>query len=773
MPVNDEFTLCTLIEGAFNANANAFQALEEFLLDKSDHPPQQCTKLVLNKLDKLAHKRATEFLKTVELKSNEFLVTLVEDMFDTILAICKCSSEGQMQLMDSFLLQLGHGVTDFRLKINIRLEALRTFNSVLDLISRESKIKFHLSEEANGLMLDLAKTILDVGDYEIQVAISEALCRMTDRKTREVLIYKWFDDHNANAFKEIKDFEFETDCRKFLNRLNGGLLNKRRVYTFPCNSAFLDLHELKMPADDKLENFWIDFNLGSRSVTFFIKDDQDAENDLWETVSLSYESVKTFVVEEFVSATILVINLKGTLLVNKKEGKKVKIYFDSAFDILDTTKLVYGEGKVLVNVDSERVVTEQPEIPLAVSDGELARTSGAVRAEGQRCHSDTGGEHRKSTKKTCNLKSLSPLAASKSGLKYSSDSVVCKDVLPAQTQEVENDEGGQSMDSKEEPTFDEVFTRTTTDESNVKAEKFQVRVSKRKVLGRKASQTDEMQNLNVTSTNRKKSRSEKVMCKRSDVQKFFTEESCSGDSGHSWLAGPRPKARPKSADYSRRRKRRKSELRVLPLSLESSENEGQTKREVTVRKGLHFTPQSANLQPSVGTKMKFKTAVSTPGKDLELLTPPDTLQDKLSSLIKIPRGSSTITSMPANDGASGDVVQQSPHPTSPGYGDDGANMEAGSLTPIPPIRPKRLFTSSEKTVQKEQTASRSQAEMEDGRLSMEDISTVFRSFTEGMRKKLREGRAELLAVPAIYRRTVFYTDESDTRLQVWLLVSGH
>ncbi|XP_055504859.1 synaptonemal complex protein 2-like [Leucoraja erinacea] len=241
--------------------------------------------------------RATEFMKTVELKANESLVTLVEDIFDTALVICKCSGEGQIQLLDGFLLQLGHGVTDFRLKITIRLEALRTFNSMLDLISRERKIKFHLSEEAHGLMLDLAKTILDVGDYEIQVAISEALCRMTDRKTRETLIDTWFDERNGNAFKEIKDFEFETDCRKFLNRLNASLLNKRRVYTYPCNSAFLDLNELKMPADDKLENFWIDFNLGSHSVTFFIKDDHDAENDLWETVSLSYEAVKTFVVE--------------------------------------------------------------------------------------------------------------------------------------------------------------------------------------------------------------------------------------------------------------------------------------------------------------------------------------------------------------------------------------------------------------------------------------------------------------------------------------------
>ncbi|KAG9337495.1 hypothetical protein JZ751_028686, partial [Albula glossodonta] len=116
----------------------------------------------------------------------------------------------------------------------------------------------------------MASRILEVGDYDLQIALMEALCRMTNRTQRQELADHWFPmEFVASAFSKIQDSEFETDCRKFLNLVNGMQGDRRRVYSYPCQEVFLGKHELLMPMDEKLEEFWIDFNLGSQSISFY------------------------------------------------------------------------------------------------------------------------------------------------------------------------------------------------------------------------------------------------------------------------------------------------------------------------------------------------------------------------------------------------------------------------------------------------------------------------------------------------------------------------
>ncbi|XP_015666311.1 synaptonemal complex protein 2-like [Protobothrops mucrosquamatus] len=200
--------------------------------------------------------RTREFLSLIEVKESIYLVNLVGDLCDTTLIIGKSSTEGRKQLLDSFRQHLGHLATESNVNCALQQEestfdqfgiaklcflsfslflsitetkALRTLNSLLANVTREEKKAFAASEEMCLLMKELVKTIQEVGDYDIQVALVEALFRLMLKKQRDDLVHSWFEDqYITKAFKEIKDTEFETDSRKFLNELNERLGDKRR-----------------------------------------------------------------------------------------------------------------------------------------------------------------------------------------------------------------------------------------------------------------------------------------------------------------------------------------------------------------------------------------------------------------------------------------------------------------------------------------------------------------------------------------------------------------
>ncbi|PKU38319.1 synaptonemal complex protein 2 isoform x8 [Limosa lapponica baueri] len=150
------------------------------------------------------------------------------------------------------------------------------------------------------------------GDYDLQVAITEALCRMISEKQRRELACQWFSmEFVSNAFKGIKDSEFETDCRKFLNQVNGMLGDKRRVFTYPCLSAALDKYE----------------------------------DHQWETVVIPEEEVDLYSLEEKDSKKLLTIDLKSRMNVGSQEGEKLFLYFDSILEIQDVIRKIYGLSK--------------------------------------------------------------------------------------------------------------------------------------------------------------------------------------------------------------------------------------------------------------------------------------------------------------------------------------------------------------------------------------------------------------------------------------------
>ncbi|XP_009882501.1 PREDICTED: synaptonemal complex protein 2-like [Charadrius vociferus] len=281
----------SLLTDAFKGKG--YQKISELLQEREIEPLQKYSKSLFSQLDKALRK---------ELDKNEFenvslLLKCIQLYFKsdlqegTSLFIEQGLVEKmrKKELVNLFLPELGHLVTEASISCNLRQEERPCKNYA--------------------------------GDYDLQVALSEALCRLMTKKWRDDLVHHWFEDNYlAEAFKEIKDREFET---------------------------------VKKPSDEKLEEFWIDFNTGSQSVTFYVDSNEGA---LWDSVRLSKEAVSSYSLKEEDGENIVKIYMKIPATLNKTEATKIKISFSAEFEILSVLRKVLGDEKMMINVAEEESI---------------------------------------------------------------------------------------------------------------------------------------------------------------------------------------------------------------------------------------------------------------------------------------------------------------------------------------------------------------------------------------------------------------------------------
>ncbi|XP_029446513.1 synaptonemal complex protein 2-like isoform X2 [Rhinatrema bivittatum] len=836
MAPSKELYLESLLIDAFKGKG--FQKINELLQEKGVWTSQKYSKLQLNQLDRLVNKeldknefgnvsllmkciqqfcashldeeaaliqqglvpkmvlwfeRATEFLSVKGLQLDTTLMSLIEDFYDTALVICKCStSEGKQQLLDMFLLRLGLLVMQKNAAFILRLEALRTINSILDGVPREDRKRFHLSEELCVLAQDLAKTILEAGaliyvdvlvcslpsaDYDIQVAISEALCRMMTKKWRESLVDRWFtDNYFAEAFKEIKDKEFETDCRKFLNDLNSRLGDKRSVYTFPCITAFADMDEVAKPADDKLEKFWIDFNVGSNSVSFYIN---NKEGPLWDSVRLGKEIINSYSLQETDDQKIFIICLVKPISILNRETTKVKIYFEDQFNVLPVIKRILGEER-MTKTDDKGL----PTMGLTELEGNTLITRDSTYAEWkkvQRCEQ---------------AESLSDILSSQlsdqsAALKMSSGTTSTqKSLSESQTAQTESIQKPTTiLPSAQEPvskvsgpvTLDEVIEIPVEESSDIQeVQNYFSEGTEQEKKNKKTNPSKQMEAKRNKSSRKKRTASAPEMRQYSGYRKHLFSDTNSGtgsnsQSEKSWILEyqKRPLSeKAKSADYTRRLPRIRSKLKILPLSSESSPEEYKKKDAVSVSRFMSV------IQPKVskantkklsvpGQKLPGVSAFLTPGdsyiKNTDEVHPSDDLEtDSLHALdgASSPEYSEAFESIKKK--LSFQRSQSSRRNHVSGAKRRNSDLSTGSLlkkmklsrsepsvepTLEIPIKPRKLFDSSERE-NKRRTELSSAAEVisedlddvfygedQEEELSDSSVIAVFEQFSNDLKKK--------------------------------------
>ncbi|XP_039983486.1 synaptonemal complex protein 2-like isoform X2 [Xiphias gladius] len=282
-------------------------------------------------------------------KSSAPLLSLTEEFYDYFLLLVQASLP--VSQLSVVLLQLAQFALEPAIHFPLRLEAIRTFNSILESLSREQRRLIQNDQNQNQILLQVAAAVLTVGDYELQVSLSEALCRLTPRKDRRQRANHWFSSFDiSNAFCNIKDGDFEVDCRRFLNFVNCNHGDQRRVYTFPCVKAFLDSTQLFRPKDDKLDEFWIDFNVGSGCVSFFIDEPQGF---LWGSIHLLKEDVDHYSLQVkddgcTGAETVLSVQLNTPIMHHNSRGQTVELSFNCEHQ----RELEEAAGRVFMKVNS-------------------------------------------------------------------------------------------------------------------------------------------------------------------------------------------------------------------------------------------------------------------------------------------------------------------------------------------------------------------------------------------------------------------------------------
>ncbi|XP_046566870.1 synaptonemal complex protein 2-like isoform X3 [Haliotis rubra] len=293
-----------------------------------------------------------------EVSSLEGVAPLLEELLDTVNLISESGAHGQASMVKSVCgpyldLLLG----DF-CSLSQKTEISRSLNIILETCPFAVKEILLKKIEIIEKLQHLFQLIITVGDYEFQIGLLECMFRLVPRKVRAQYALKFIQRRFLDNFLDIRDANFETDCRVFLNEVNRTAGNNGRVYSIPCEKAIFGKRKLNKPNDDDYNEFWVDFNYGTRRITLFCEQDvmevnsqmSQGELDLWETVSVSLGDVKCYSYTEHDTIGISSIELKkdiNCLYPNMMQcsGNHFELFVQTKYNPKKALMSVFGSEK--------------------------------------------------------------------------------------------------------------------------------------------------------------------------------------------------------------------------------------------------------------------------------------------------------------------------------------------------------------------------------------------------------------------------------------------
>eukprot|EP00117_Sycon_ciliatum_P002555 scpid59140/ scgid1001/ Synaptonemal complex protein 2; Synaptonemal complex lateral element protein len=224
------------------------------------------------------------------------------------------------------------------------VEGMKVVNSLLQCCPLPSLHSLSANQGVKSSLLSMGQKLSLLGDMELQMGFVEGIFRLTTREERERLGSHCFHyERITGHFLSIKDTEFEPDCRRFLNALNGSMANSsKRVITLPCCSAYVGDVQLQRPKDKGLSDFWVDFNPRSLSMTLFIQDTA-VESDVWDTVAVCKENVKSFHLTEGINEGHQLTIQLSEALTHISNSHQVKIFLKKEYDPRAALYQVFGK----------------------------------------------------------------------------------------------------------------------------------------------------------------------------------------------------------------------------------------------------------------------------------------------------------------------------------------------------------------------------------------------------------------------------------------------